>query len=343
MHVRRRENGSKTGFNFYLVEDGEFTISYGSSQPEFERPDMRLGFCEEQLQTVESNSVDLIIDDPPYGTTQADWDEEPDWDLLAEEFHRILTDDGQVVVFGKQPSLMPVYNSFTGHGFDFRFELIWKKQNNPWVSDQQPIPIHENIFVFKKSSTKVGELTFNTDEIRRDGVFVCPRCEAKNRDDDLPDADPTVRLGGYTQTRTNEGKSETQGGWQEVYETSQGEDRHPISFLDRDVLEFTSVGGWSDEYTGYAGQKPLDLLSWLVTAMSERGDRVLDPHMGSASTPMACIPLCRESVGFEADPQRFKTAEERVEDLLDDLRGLKHADVQPAEQRASEAVTGGDD
>lgn len=331
MRIEKRKNGSDTGVNYYLSTPEErYVCSYGSTKPQFSNPDMRLGFCEEQLQTVKRNSVDLIIDDPPYGTTQADWDEEPDWDLLAEEFHRILTDDGQVVVFGKQPSLMPVYNSFTGHGFDFRFELIWKKQNNPWVSDQQPIPIHENIFIFKKSKTKVSDLTFNTEQVKRDGVFVCPRCKAKNQDDDLPDADPTIRLGGYKQTRTNEGKSETQGGWQEVYETSKGQERHPISFIDRDVLEFTSVGGSSDEYTGYAGQKPIALLRWLLIAMSDRGDTVLDPHMGSASTQVAAIPLCRSSIGFELDPSRYRTAQDRVDELLDDLRGLKHAEVVPA-------------
>ena len=304
---------------FYLLEGKrgkEVSVAaFGDESPEFRRPEMRLGFCEEQLQTVESNSVDLIIDDPPYGTTKADWDEEPDWELLADEFHRVLADDGQVIVFGKQPLLMPVYNSFTDRGFDFRFELIWKKQNNPWVSDKQPIPIHENIFVFKKSKTKVSELTFRTEEVKRDGVFVCPRCEDE------------IKRGAYNVSRTNEGKSETQGGWQEVYEASSGEERHPISFIDGDVLEFTSVGGWSDEYTGYAGQKPIALLRWLMIAMTERGDKVLDPHMGSASTQVAAIPLCRSSIGFELNPQRYQTAETRVEDLLDDLDGLKHADV----------------
>jgi len=319
MRIEKRKNGSDTGVNYYLSTPEErYVCSYGSAKPQFSDPDMRLGFCEEQLQTVESNSVDLIIDDPPYGTTQADWDEEPDWELLADEFHRILADDGQVVIFGKQPSLMPVYNTFTDRGFDFRFELIWKKQNNPWVSDQQPIPIHENIFIFKKSKTQVSELTFRTEEVKRDGVFVCPRCEDE------------MNLGAYNVSRTNEGKSETQGGWQEVYEASGGEDRHPISFIDRDVLEFTSVGGWSDEYTGYAGQKPIALLRWLLIAMSERGDTVLDPHMGSASTQVAAIPLCRSSIGFELDPSRYRTAQDRVDELLDDLRGLKHADVVPA-------------
>jgi len=336
MYVNKRSNGrGEVGYYRLRSKDKEgqrqTLAEFGRQKPLFREPDLRLGFCEDQLETVADGSVDLIIDDPPYGTTLAEWDEEPNWSELAEQYHRILADDGQVVVFGKQPSLMPVFNEFTDSGFDFRFELIWKKQNNPWVSDQQPIPIHENIFVFKKSATKVGALTFNTEDIKRDGVFVCPRCEDEDH------------LGSYSVTRTNDGKSQTQGGWQEVYESSGGEQRHPISFLDRDVLEFTSVTGSSDEYTGYAGQKPVALLRWLVVAMSERGDTVLDPHMGSASTPMACIPLCRESIGFEADPRRFKTAEERVEGLLDDLRGLKHADVQSAEQRATEAVTGGDD
>jgi site-specific DNA-methyltransferase (adenine-specific) len=311
----------------------EVLCNFGPSKPKFSNPDLRLAFCEDQLKNVDDKSVDLLIDDPPYGNTVADWDEEPDWAELAEQYHRVLADDGQVVVFGRQPSLIPVFNEFTDKGFEFRFELIWKKQNNPWVSDQQPIPIHENIFVFKKSATKVGELTFKTEEIKRDGIRVCPRCEDEEH------------LGGYSYSVTNDRKSETQGGWQEVYEQISGEERHPISFLDRDVLEFTSVVGSSDEYTGYAGQKPVALLRWLVIAMSERGDTVLDPHMGSASTAMACIPICRESIGFEADPQRFKTAEERVEEMLDDLRGLKHADVQPVDRQKQtpNTVAGADD
>jgi len=318
LRVKKDNKRCSHGGSYYLMSGNDYLYSYGTTKPRFSKPDMRLGFCEEQLQTVESNTVDLIIDDPPYGTTQADWDEEPDWELLADEFHRVLADDGQVIVFGKQPSLMPVYNTFTDRGFDFRFELIWKKQNNPWVSDQQPIPIHENIFIFKKSATKVGDLTFNTEKIKRDGVRVCPRCQDEEN------------LGSYSITVTNDRKSETQGGWQEVYEQASSGERHPISFIDRDVLEFTSVTGTSDEYTGYAGQKPIALLRWLLIAMSERGDTVLDPHMGSASTQVAAIPLCRSSIGFELDPSRYRTAQDRVDELLDDLSGLKHADVVPA-------------
>jgi len=232
MRVQRQEKQSGREY-FYLFEGGHggerCVANFGREKPHFREPDARLGFCEDQLETIASKSVDLLVDDPPYGTTLAEWDEEPDWQLLAEEYHRVLADDGQVVVFGKQPSLMPVYNAFTENGFDFRFELIWKKQNNPWVSDQQPIPIHENIFIFKKTAAKVGGLTFNTEEIRRDGVFVCPKCEGE------------INRGSYTVSRGSEQKSETQGGWQEVYRGEGSEDRYPISFIDRDVLEFDAA------------------------------------------------------------------------------------------------------
>lgn len=324
---RTKSNGEHYYYLRQWANDGSKTnlMNYGRQMPEFSEPDLRLGFSEDQLQSIDTASVDLIIDDPPYGNTQANWDQEPDWPELASELHRVLKDDGQIVVFGRQPTLMPVYNSFTENGFEFRFELIWKKENNPWVSNHQPIPIHENIHVFKKKQAKVGSLTFNTEDIRREGVSVCSKCREKHQ------------LGSYDLTITDERKSQTQGGWQEEYEQHGDESRYPISYIDRDVLEFTSVGGFSDEYKGYAGQKPIPLIRWLLIAMSERGDRILDPHAGSATTHMASIPLCRESVGFEVNPARFKTAQKRVEALIDEVRDLKHCSVTAAEPSASES------
>lgn len=328
--IEEANKNSPNGPDYYLVEwqngEREYLYSYGKKRPTFRHPNLINGLCENYLTGIDDGSIDLLIDDPPYGTTNAQWDNEPDWDRITELYGRALADDGTLVMFGKQPSLIPVYNAFTNDGFEFRFELIWKKQNNPWVSDYQPIPIHENIFVFKKRGTKVSDLTFNIENIKRDGIFVCPRCEDE------------INKGSYSVTRTNDGKSETQGGWQEVYEASGGEDRYPISFIDRDILEFTSVVGAHDEYTGYAGQKPVDLLSWLVLAMSDRGDTILDPHMGSGSTPMACIPLCRESIGVEVDPDRFKTAEKRINGFISDLSGLKHAKVSSEKKKINLSI-----
>jgi len=128
MYVKANNTDSDSGPYYTLAEyvdsERERLMNYGNKKPHFREPDTRLGFCEDELGSVAEKSIDLLIDDPPYGTTRAEWDEEPDWAKLAEQYHRILADDGQVVVFGKQPSLMPVFNEFTDSGFEFRFELI---------------------------------------------------------------------------------------------------------------------------------------------------------------------------------------------------------------------------
>jgi site-specific DNA-methyltransferase (adenine-specific) len=305
--------------NYYLREEGERVrniMRYGKQKPVFRPADLSLGFCEDLITKQASKSVDLIIDDPPYGTTSASWDKEPDWKQLAPEYRRVLKDDGQIVMFGKTKSLIPVYNAFTDAGLDFRFELIWKKDHNPWTSSQQPISIHENIYVFQKSQTKVSNLTFNTDEIRRDAAYICPSCDEKKS------------RGSWSRTRqSDDSMPETQGSWQDGYESEGGEDRYPISYLNEDVLKFTSVSGTHDEYSGFAGQKPTDLLMWIVKAMTNRGDTVLDPHAGSGSTAAACIPLCCDSIGYELSPERYSGAQARVDSVLDKFRGRKHADV----------------
>jgi DNA modification methylase len=378
MHIAQNSSGQ-----YYLRESSgigcdrefDYICEFGDKPPTFTTPDLRNGLCENELPDIPDGEVDLIIDDPPYGTTQATWDNEPEWADVADMYRRVLADDGTLVVFGKQPSLIPVYNVFTDHGFDFRFEMIWKKHTNPWVSSSAPIPIHENIFVFCKSGTQAGDLTFNTDQIRREGAFWCPNCrETENR-------------GSYTVRRNNDDKSQTQGGWQDEYEGEGGSDRFPISYLDdhildctalpsyesideyiaeqdaetaanrlrqmaelieetgstNDVLEAKGIGGSHPEYMGYAAQKPTDLLSWIVLAMSEQGDTVLDPHMGSGSTPTACIPLCRESIGMEVNPERFSDASDRVNGVMRELQGLKHAEVVEGDLSNPQDQIAGDD
>jgi len=78
--------------------------------------------------------------------------------------------------------------------------------------------------------------------------------------------------------------------------------------------------------------------------MSDRGDTVLDPHMGSGSTPAAAIPLCRDAIGIEVNLERFSDAQERIEIIMDELRGLKHARVEerPKNTTQSKAKAGDD-
>jgi len=60
-------------------------------------------------------------------------------------------------------------------------------------------------------------------------------------------------------------------------------------------------------------QKPVALYEWLLGQYAKQGDKILDTHVGSASSLIACHNLGFEYVGFELDSDYFKAASERLE------------------------------
>jgi len=60
-------------------------------------------------------------------------------------------------------------------------------------------------------------------------------------------------------------------------------------------------------------QKPIALYKWLLTNYAHKGDKILDTHVGSASSLIACHQLGFEYWGFELDADYYKAASERLE------------------------------
>ena len=76
-------------------------------------------------------------------------------------------------------------------------------------------------------------------------------------------------------------------------------------------------------------QKPVELYKWIITNYAKDGDKILDTHVGSASSLVACEELGFKYVGFEIDETYYKLGRERLErvqaqvtisDLLKDWR-----------------------
>ena len=59
-------------------------------------------------------------------------------------------------------------------------------------------------------------------------------------------------------------------------------------------------------------QKPIDLMEYLLTKVTDENDLVIDPFMGSGTTGVACKNLNRSFIGIELDEEYFKIAEERI-------------------------------
>ena len=76
-------------------------------------------------------------------------------------------------------------------------------------------------------------------------------------------------------------------------------------------------------------QKPVALYKWILDNYAKPGDKILDTHVGSASSLIACEDFGFQYVGFEIDADYYKLGQERLErnraqmtiaDLLDDWR-----------------------
>lgn len=67
-------------------------------------------------------------------------------------------------------------------------------------------------------------------------------------------------------------------------------------------------------------QKPVKLYEWLLANYAKQGDKILDTHVGSASSLIACHNLGFQYVGFELDEDYFKAATERLEAVKAQMR-----------------------
>ena len=59
-------------------------------------------------------------------------------------------------------------------------------------------------------------------------------------------------------------------------------------------------------------QKPVALYEWILNNYAKKGDKILDTHLGSASSIIACKKLGFEYMGFELDKEYFDKASERI-------------------------------
>ena len=64
---------------------------------------LMLGDCLERMKEIPDGSVDLILTDPPYGTTDCKWDSVIPLEPMWEQLKRIIKPNGAIVLFGSEP------------------------------------------------------------------------------------------------------------------------------------------------------------------------------------------------------------------------------------------------
>jgi site-specific DNA-methyltransferase (adenine-specific) len=233
------------------------------------------GECLAEMAKLPAASVDLVLCDLPYGTTQNKWDSVIPLDALWAQYNRLLRTGGAVVLTATQPfSSILVLSNLS----DFKYEWVWRKSRVTGVlnAKHQPLRQHEVVLVFCKTKT-----VYNAQ-----GVISCDKRAG------------TGRASGKVASSSNYGAiTPTEDGFYQQTQTN----------WPRSVLDTPSVGN-----TVHPTQKPVALMEYLIRTYTNPDDTVLDNTCGSGTTLVAAINTGRNAIGIERDPEYFRIAQERV-------------------------------
>jgi site-specific DNA-methyltransferase (adenine-specific) len=86
------------------------------------------------------------------------------------------------------------------------------------------------------------------------------------------------------------------------------------------LYRFSNTGGANLEKKIHPTQKPIALYKWLLTKYAKQGDKILDTHVGSASSLIACEDMGFEYVGFELDKDYYEAAQKRLKQFRSQLK-----------------------
>lgn len=91
---------------------------------------------------------------------------------------------------------------------------------------------------------------------------------------------------------------------------------NPLGKNPEDVWSIPNVKHNHPEKTAHPCQYPEHLCDRILLALTDRGDTVLDPFMGSGTTGVACKNTGRRFIGIEKDETYFKIAQDRINSVL---------------------------
>jgi len=259
------------------------------------------GDCLVEMKKIEDNSVDLILCDLPYGTTDRSgvekkngnnrllkWDTVIPLELLWLEYKRVLKPKGAVVLTADQPFTSKLIMSNIEW---FKYEWIWKKKKTTGflLANYRPMKQTEDVIVFSPAhaaaaSRHGGNMTYNPQGL------IEKKVKKKN--------DPN-RLGKFLHNPEHMGK-----GNKLLHET---EYEQKFTNYPSEIIEFGL-----DRNVVHETQKPVALMEYLIRTYSNEGEIVLDNCMGSGTTGVACINTNRKFIGIEKKDEYYDVAKKRI-------------------------------
>lgn len=226
------------------------------------------------MSKIEDNSVNAIITDFPYGTLNKKRNE---WDKIIDydKFWAETKRIGKDNIVVVSTAQQPFTSVLISTNYkDFKYTLVWEKSKATGYLNAKKQPMRAHEDIVVFYNK---QCTYN------------PQMTIGEAYDKGTAVRDTIHYG--SQTKATHVKSDGK--------------RYP-----RSVQYFVTA---EREGKLHPTQKPIALFEWLVKTYTNKGDTILDPTMGSATTGVAALSLGRNFIGIERDAEFFAKAQKRIE------------------------------
>ncbi|MEI7587666.1 site-specific DNA-methyltransferase [Runella sp.] len=232
------------------------------------------GDCLEIMPNIPDKSVDMILCDLPYGSTQCHWDSIIPFEPLWRQYERIIKNNGAIVLTASQPFTSALVMSNPRW---FKYDWIWEKSRvtNVLNAKKQPLRCKEDVLIFYPLQP-----IYNPQ-----GVSIVNKMVGTGATNANKNGNCTGKI-----TQTNNGKY-----FQEI-------GNYP-----RQILKFPS-----DSNTIHPTQKPVALFEYLIKTYTNEGDVILDNCAGSFTTAIAAMNTNRDYICIEQDDTYFELGCKRI-------------------------------
>lgn len=236
------------------------------------------GDCLEKMNGILDCSVELVLTDPPYGTTVCKWDSIIPFKPMWEQLKRIIKPNAVIAITASQPFSSALVMS---NPEMFKHEWVWIKNRGSNFANtvREPMKEHEVVLVFSR-----GKWTYNRQMQER------------------------AELGSARAKYAVEHNNQCREGTRQF----EGRAPHKIDSLrvPSSHQKFNIASG--REKTKHPTQKPVNLMEYLIKTYTNEGEMVLDFAMGSGTAGVACANTNRRFVGIEIDETYFNISVERI-------------------------------
>lgn len=220
------------------------------------------GDCLDVMKDIPDNSIDMVLCDLPYGTTQNKWDSIIPLDKLWRQYNRIVKSNGAVVLTSQGVFTAKLILSNEKY---FKYKIVWvkSKATNFLNAKKQPLRKHEDVCVFYKKQ---------------------------------PDYNPQMSKGeAYDKGFRKDQLTGSYGDFKSNHVKSNGK-RYPtdvIAYEEQSIDDYVYVKTAESEGTVYhPTQKPIELGRCLIKTFTKPGDVVLDFDLG--------VPLSGRAIRYKS-------------------------------------------